>query len=44
MGMWGGHAMSNSEQLVLGGFLTFVAAIAWNVHYSLLALASPSDA
>jgi hypothetical protein len=33
--------MKSSSQLVLAGFLTFVAAIAWNVHYSLLALASP---
>lgn len=40
MGIWG-RTMKSSSQLVLAGFLTFVAAIAWNVHYSLLALASP---
>jgi hypothetical protein len=33
--------MTNSAQLALGGFLTFVAGIAWNVRYSLRALAAP---
>ena len=33
--------MKNWEQVAIAGFLVFVAGIAWNVHYSLLALASP---
>jgi hypothetical protein len=36
--------MTNSGQLALGGFLTFVAGIAWNVRYSLRALAAPAHA
>lgn len=33
--------MTNSEQVAMAGFLTFVAGIVWNVHYSWLALGSP---
>lgn len=33
--------MTNSAQLALAGFLTFVAGIVWNVRSSLRALAAP---
>lgn len=34
--------MTNSAQLALAGFLTFVAGIVWNVRYALRALAAPA--
>jgi len=43
-GWWYREGMTNSGQLALGGFLTFVAGIAWNVRYSLRALAAPAHA
>jgi hypothetical protein len=33
--------MKNWEQVAIAGFLVFVTGIVWNVHYSLLQLASP---
>jgi len=35
---------SNWDQVAIGGFITFVAGIVWNVRYSLLALSAPAHA
>jgi hypothetical protein len=34
--------MKNADQIAIGGFITFVTGIVWNVRYSWLQLAAPA--